>query len=173
MKQRLGVAAALVKDPELLILDEPTNGLDPAGIADMGALVDGLRAEGRTVFLSSHQLAEVEGLADRIGVMRAGRLVAEGTLAELRGAPRLLVRAAPLEQARRVLDAAAPGRVTAQDGDLMVDVALERAAALNRDLVLPGVTVAVLCPVERSLTEVFFALNEAESAVGPAHEKGV
>jgi len=171
MKQRLGVAAALVKDPELLILDEPTNGLDPEGIADMGALVDRLRAEGRTVFLSSHQLAEVEGLADRIGVMRSGRLVAEGALAELRGAPHLLVRAEPLARARQILDAAVPGRVTARAGDLIVDVAPERAAALNQDLVLAGVTVALLRPVERSLTEVFFALNQdADSAPGSARE---
>jgi len=173
MKQRLGVAAALVKDPALLILDEPTNGLDPEGVADMTALVDALRAEGRTVFLSSHQLAEVEGLADRIGVMRAGRLVAEGALADLRGAPRLLVKATPLDVARRVLDEAAPGRVTVQGGDIVVDAPPESAAALNRALVLAGVTVEVLRPLERSLGEVFFALNaQTAPAQEPAPRKG-
>lgn len=172
MKQRLGVAAALVKDPEVLILDEPTNGLDPEGVADMTALVDTLRAEGRTVFLSSHQLAEVEGLADRIGVMRAGRLVAEGALADLRGQPRLLVKARPLDLARRVLNEAVPGRVTVQGEDVVVDGPLECAAALNRALVLAGATVEVLRPLERSLTEVFFALNEqAAPAEEPAPGK--
>lgn len=159
MKQRLGVAAALVKDPELFILDEPTNGLDPEGIADMGRLLDSLRAAGRTIFLSSHQLAEVEGLADRIGVMRQGRLVAEGTVAELRGQPRLLVRAEPVAQARQVLERAAPGAVTEQDGSFLLGIDVDRAPALNRDLLNAGIAVQALQPVERSLAEVFFDLN--------------
>src|ERR687885_1451 len=98
MKQRLGVAAALLKDPELLILDEPTNGLDPAGMADMRRLVRSLGSGRRTVFLSSHLLSEVEQICDRVGVIQHGRLVAEGTLAELRGASRLLVRVEPIER---------------------------------------------------------------------------
>ena len=78
MKQRLGVAAALLKDPELLILDEPTNGLDPEGVADMRDLIRSLGRGERTVLLSSHLLAEVEQVSDRVGVVREGRLVAEG-----------------------------------------------------------------------------------------------
>src|SRR5712691_7141181 len=92
MRQRLGVAAALLHEPALLILDEPTNGLDPQGVVEMRALVRRLAGEGRTVLFSSHQLVEVEQLCDRVGVIRAGRLVVETTVAELRGGPRLLVR---------------------------------------------------------------------------------
>src|SRR5688500_12157338 len=77
MKQRLGVAAALLKDPELLILDEPTNGLDPAGMAEMRELIRSLGEGGRTVVLSSHLMGEVEQVSDRVGVIRAGTLVAD------------------------------------------------------------------------------------------------
>ena len=83
MKQRLGVAAALLKDPELLILDEPTTGLDPAGIADMRLLLRRLGQGRRTVLLSSHLMTEVEQTCDRVGIIRRGRIVAEGTLDEL------------------------------------------------------------------------------------------
>jgi ABC-2 type transport system ATP-binding protein len=159
MKQRLGVAAALVKNPELYILDEPTNGLDPEGILDMGRLIDALRAQGRTVFLSSHQLAEVEGLADRIGIMRQGRMVAEGTVPELRGKPRLLIRAEPFEQARSALEAMAPACVTMHHEAFLLDVDPERAPSLNHTLIGSGITVSAVHTVERSLTEVFFALN--------------
>ena len=80
MRQRLGVAVALLKDPELLILDEPANGLDPAGIRDMRDLLRSLGAEGRTVFVSSHQLAEVQQICDRVAIVAAGRTVVAGTV---------------------------------------------------------------------------------------------
>src|SRR5205807_8672075 len=104
MKQRLGVAAALLKDPELLILDEPTNGLDPQGMAEMRALMRALGHGGRTVLFSSHLLGEVEQICDRVGVIRQGRLIAEGTVADLRGQAKLLVRANPLKQAQRLAE---------------------------------------------------------------------
>ncbi len=85
MKQRLGVAAALMGDPELIVLDEPTNGLDPAGMADMRALVVSLARGGQTVLLSSHLLAEVQEICDRVGVINGGKLLRESTVAELRG----------------------------------------------------------------------------------------
>ena len=85
MKQRLGVAAALLGDPELLVLDEPTNGLDPAGMGDMRRLVIDLAAQGKTVLLSSHMLGEVQEICDRVGVISAGKLLTESTVAELRG----------------------------------------------------------------------------------------
>jgi ABC-2 type transport system ATP-binding protein len=87
MKQRLGVAAALLKDPALLILDEPTNGLDPEGMAAMRHLIRQLGQGERSVVLSSHLLGEVQQTCDRVGVIQQGRLVAEGTVAELRGRP--------------------------------------------------------------------------------------
>src|SRR5680860_965655 len=91
MKQRLGVAAALLKDPPLLMLDEPTNGLDPAGMADMRRLIRQLGNEGRTVLLSSHLMNEVEQVCDRVGVIARGKIVAEGTVSDLRGDAALLV----------------------------------------------------------------------------------
>src|SRR5438270_6167203 len=106
MKQRLGVAAALLKDPDLLILDEPTSGLDPQGTVEMRALIRDIRGEGRTVLLSSHLLNEVELTCDRVGVIAMGQLVAEGTVDELRarsGGRTLLIRAAPLDRAQRLL----------------------------------------------------------------------
>src|ERR671935_880922 len=100
MKQRLGVAAALLKNPELLILDEPTNGLDPQGMADMRKLMRRLGDTGRTVLLSSHMLGEGQQICDRVGVISRGALVAEGAVDELRGGESVLVRAAPLAAAR-------------------------------------------------------------------------
>ena len=102
MRQRLGVAAAILKDPRLLILDEPSNGLDPAGQAGHAALIGELRGGGRTIVLSSHDMDEVEELCDRVGIIGGGRLLAEGTPVQLRGATRLLVRAEPAERAAAV-----------------------------------------------------------------------
>src|SRR5437667_8961146 len=107
MKQRLGVAAALLKDPELLILDEPTSGLDPQGTIEMRALIKELKQGGRTVLLSSHLLNEVELTCDRVGVIAKGQLVAEGTVDELRarsGGRTLRIHATPLEQAQGLLE---------------------------------------------------------------------
>src|SRR5205085_7591304 len=103
MKQRLGIAAALLKEPEVLILDEPTNGLDPQGMADVRNLIIELGKGERTVLISSHLLGEVEQMCTRIGVIRKGKLVAEGTIDELRGATTLSVRAAPAAQAQEIL----------------------------------------------------------------------
>jgi len=88
MRQRLGLAAALVRDPEVLLLDEPTNGLDPAGIRDFRALFRALAEEGRTVFLSSHLLTEVERVCDRVAVVHRGRVVEQGRVADFVGAGR-------------------------------------------------------------------------------------
>src|SRR5919107_1626039 len=103
MKQRLGVAAALLKDPELLILDEPTNGLDPAGMAEMRTFIRDLGQGRRTVLLSSHLMNEVEQVCDRVGVIARGRIVAEGTVNELRGNEALLIRVDQPLPARELL----------------------------------------------------------------------
>ena len=96
MKQRLGVAAALMKDPELLILDEPANGLDPTGILEVRTLMRGVAAEGRTVFVSSHILSEVEHACDRVAIVAHGKCIASGRVSELlRGTDRALPRRAP------------------------------------------------------------------------------
>jgi ABC-type multidrug transport system ATPase subunit len=165
MKQRLGVAAALLQDPELLILDEPTNGLDPGGMAEMRALIRSLGQGERTVVLSSHLMGEVEQISDRVGVIRAGRLVAEGTVDELRGRAGLRVRAQPLEAARSLL-AGHPGveSVAREDGALAVTADPGLAADLNRALVTAGVAVSELTTAQSSLEDVFFALTEGETA---------
>ncbi|QIG40839.1 ABC transporter ATP-binding protein [Microbacterium sp. 4R-513] len=106
MKQRLGIANALLMPRELLVLDEPTNGLDPQGTREVRGLIRSLAAEGSTVFVSSHLLAEVEQVCTHVGVMSAGRLVASGTLDDLRrgsGAARVELQTPDLDAARRVL----------------------------------------------------------------------
>ena len=167
MKQRLGVAAALLKDPRLLVLDEPTNGLDPAGMADMRAMVRRLGAAGCTVLISSHLLGEVEQICDRVGVIAQGRLVGEGTVADLRGAADLRVVAAPLERAAgHARDLLGADAVSLVDGGLHLAVEAARAGEINSSLVCAGVTVSELRMVERDLEETFFALTGGESRVG-------
>jgi ABC-type multidrug transport system ATPase subunit len=166
MKQRLGVAAALLKDPELLILDEPTNGMDAAGMAEMRAFIRSLGESGRTVLLSSHLMSEVEQVCDRVGVIRSGKLVGEGTLDELRGQTRLRMRAEPLEAAERVV-ATLPAveQVAVVDGSLLITVDPRAAAAINRELVEGGIAVSELRPERASLEKIFLELTEgAEDA---------
>src|SRR6266851_5956789 len=164
MKQRLGVAAALLKDPDLLILDEPTSGLDPQGTVEMRALIGDLRREGRTVLLSSHLLNEVELTCDRVGVIAKGKLVAEGTVDELRarsGGISLLIRATPLDQARRLLESLLKPEQVRVDGDtLLLSVDPSQAASINRRLVSDGVDVSELRVSEQSLEDVFLQLTE-------------
>jgi ABC-type multidrug transport system ATPase subunit len=166
MKQRLGVAAALLKEPELLILDEPTNGLDPQGMIDMRKLIVELGKGSRTVLVSSHMLSEVEQMCTRIGVIQKGRLVAEGTMEELQGAITLSVRAQPAAQAQeiltRMLGAAA---VTAQDGAFTLRVEQARAAEINRALVTGGIEVSELSSGRRSLEDVFIELTGTEAGL--------
>ena len=165
MKQRLGVAAALLKDPRLVILDEPTNGLDPAGMADMRLLVRRLGAAGCTVLLSSHLMTEVQELCDRVGVVAHGRLVAESTVADLRGDRTLRIVADPPETAAAVLRArCGAGAVRVVDGGLDVTAAPHRAAALNAELVAAGVAVSELTVRERSLEQAFLDLTRTEDS---------
>jgi ABC-2 type transport system ATP-binding protein len=165
MRQRLGVAAALLKDPDLLILDEPTNGLDPAGMADMRTLIRRLGSGDRTVLLSSHLLGEVQQVCDRVGVISRGTLIAEGAVDELRGQGTLLVRAEPLalarESAERLLGT---DRVEVLDGSLRLDSDPAEAPRVTRELVLAGVAVSEVRQVERTLEDVFLELTGEEGA---------
>jgi len=169
MKQRLGVASALLGEPELIVLDEPTNGLDPAGMQDMRALVVSLARSGQTVLLSSHLLAEVQEICDRVGVINDGRLLRESTVAELRGASSLRVRATPVDRALAVaqdlVGAASVRRAPAarsaegsEDG-LVLELPASAAPEVNRALVAAGVDVFEIAPIERSLEEVFFEMT--------------
>lgn len=162
MKQRLGVAATLLGRPDLLILDEPTNGLDPAGMAEMRELITGLAADGHTVVLSSHLLSEVQEICDRVGVISGGRLLTESTVRELRGAASLFVRADPLELAfpavRRVVgDRSALLTATG----IRVDAGAAKAPAVARAVIAAGADLLELRSDEKSLEEVFFEMTES------------
>ena len=165
MKQRLGVAAALLKAPDLLILDEPTNGLDPKGMADMRALIRRLGSGERTVLLSSHLLGEVEQVCDRVGVIHRGRLISEGAVDQLRGGGGVLVvRAEPFEEAAEIA-----GRlegvegVEGTDGVLRLRTDPGRAAEINAKLVSAGLRVSELRAAERSLEDAFLELTGGET----------
>jgi ABC-2 type transport system ATP-binding protein len=163
MKQRLGVAAALLKNPELLILDEPTNGFDPQGMAEMRTLIRRLGEDRRSVLLSSHLLGEVDQVCDRVGIVNHGRLVAESSVAELRQRDGLVVRAAPLDRARDLLqDLLGVDAVTRVDGELRLATSPERAGDISLRLAGAGVAVTELRTHERSLEDVFFQLTGEE-----------
>ena len=160
MKQRLGVAAALLKDPELLILDEPTNGLDPAGMAEMREFIRSLGQGERTVVLSSHLMGEVEQVSDRVGVIRDGSLIAEGTVEELRGRASLRLRAEPLGEAARLISGLPDvDDVALLDGLLDVAVDTSQAPTINRVLVEAGIAVSELYAQKASLEDVFLELT--------------
>jgi ABC-2 type transport system ATP-binding protein len=160
MKQRLGVAAALVKDPDLLILDEPTNGLDPQGMAEMRKLIKDIGQGERTVLLSSHLLGEVEQICDRVGVISGGRLVTQSTVQELIGETGVLVRAEPVDRAQDVLNRIfGVEAVSRRDGAIYLKTDPSHSVDINRQLMSSGVGVSELRPVERSLEEVFFQLT--------------
>src|SRR4051812_16845906 len=165
MKQRLGVACALMGDPKLIVLDEPTNGLDPAGMQDMRGLVVSLARGGQTVLLSSHLLAEVQDICDRVGVIDSGRLLRESTVAELRGATSLRIRATPMARALAVAHQLAGEQGVRRSGEsrtgdgLVLDLPASSAPEVNRALVSAGADVYEITPIERSLEEVFFEMT--------------
>ena len=160
MKQRLGVAAALLKDPDLLILDEPTNGLDPQGMAEMRKLIKDIGQGDCTVLLSSHLLGEVEQICDRVGVISNGKLVKQSTVQELLGEEGVLVRAQPIDQANEILSRMfGADAITRQDGALHLKTRPAQSVEINRQLVAAGIGVSELRPFERSLEEVFFQLT--------------
>ena len=159
MRQRLGLAAALIRRPRLLVLDEPGNGLDPRGIRDLRELLTGLNEAGVTVFLSSHLLAEVEQLCTRVGVLDEGRLVLQDDLAALRAPTGRIVLDTPdADQAAALLD----GQVEERDGQQLL-VRHDDAAALNARLVGAGLRVSSIGPQQRTLEEIVLAVTGAGS----------
>ena len=150
MRQRLGLASALLRKPRLLILDEPTNGLDPRGIREIRDLLTELNDEGTTVFLSSHLLAEIEALCTRVGVMDRGRLVVQDDLEKLRAPTgRVLVGTSEPDRVIALLD----GKVEHREGQLLT-VRHPDAGALNADLVAAGIRVTQIGGERRSLEQV-------------------
>ena len=173
MKQRLAIAAALMREPELLILDEPTNGLDPGGMRDVRALVRRLAGEGLTIFLSSHLLGEIEGLCNRVAVIGHGRLLAEGTIAEVMGgaasSPEYRLATGDAEETVRILRSSTAvvgvsGPVAGELGEeVRVQVEPGGIGPVVRELVAGGVEVRALVPVRPSLEDLFLELTEGGS----------
>jgi ABC-2 type transport system ATP-binding protein len=150
MRQRLGLAAALLRQPRLLILDEPTNGLDPRGIREIRDLLIGLNEAGTTVFLSSHLLTEVEALCTRVGIVDRGRLVVQDSLAALRAPTgHVVVETPDAAQVVGILD----GQVVAREGARLV-IRHPDPAELNAVLVREGIRVAAIGEERRTLEEV-------------------
>lgn len=179
MKQRLGIAAALLSDLEVLILDEPTNGLDPAGIVEIRELLRGFGRDGRTVIVSSHQLSEIEAVCDHLMVIRLGELIFAGPMTEMMKRTREHVDIAaehPADMARLEAALVAEGwSVTAVDDVLRVDAAATRAADLNRAATAAGVTLRQLVVAQDNLEEIFLEMTgrvDGELADGRAATDG-
>jgi ABC-2 type transport system ATP-binding protein len=175
MKQRLGIAAALLPDPELLILDEPTNGLDPAGIVEIRLLLRELGQQGRTVVVSSHQLAEIEAVCDHLVIIRFGELVFSGPMADVlkRTRQHIDITAEHATQHESLHGALVAGgwSVTPIEGGLRVGAGAPRAADLNRAATAAGVTLSRLTVVQDNLEEIFLEMtgrDDWELAVGRA-----
>jgi ABC-2 type transport system ATP-binding protein len=170
MRQRLGIAASLLRQPQLLLLDEPTTGLDPAGMRDMRALVRRLADEGITVLLSSHLLGEVEELCNRVAIVRKGRVVYEGQLAELlaTAASGYRLRTKDSERARAVC-AVQRGihDVRGENGELAFQADEDAVAALSIALGEARVGVTALVPQTASLEELFLGMTEGEELSAP------
>lgn len=166
MKQRLGIAAALLAEPELIILDEPTNGLDPAGMVEVRGLIRSLAAGGRTIFLSSHLLHEVEHVCQRVAILKEGRLLAQGPVDDLlRRGRGIQVRVegdvAAVREVLQPLDWV--GAVRLQNDTLLIEAPAERAAEINDLLVSHNIAVAELRSREESLEEFFLQITEGEA----------
>ena len=172
MRQRLGLAASLLRDPQLLLLDEPTNGLDPGGMRDMRRLVARLSGEGITVLLSSHLLAEVEEICNRVAIIRRGEIAYEGTLADLRasaGSNRYRLRTTDNARAQQVLRERSEAADVILGGDeLTFTTAEAEVAEISRALVGAGLGITALVPEELSLESFFFELTEGDQPVEAA-----
>jgi len=169
MKQRLGIAAALLKDPAVLVLDEPANGLDPAGIVEVRQLLRSLGAEGRTVFVSSHILSEIQQTADRVAIIARGRLVTSGPVGDVlasRGGEGLIVRLGDLRAGLDTLMAAGIEAAMTADA-LHVSLPAHESERVTRTLAERGLFVSELRPDEVDLETVFLELTRDASEHAP------
>lgn len=161
MKQRLGIAGAMLGDPDLIILDEPANGLDPEGIREIRDIIRNMAADGRTIFLSSHLLNEVERTCSHVAIVKKGRIIHQSSMADIQaGRTSALVRAADtallLETARAYPHAV---RVVADNDAVIVDLDGDDLAALNAHLAAHGVHASYLAPRTASLEDTFMDLT--------------
>ena len=182
MKQRLGIASALLREPRLLLLDEPTTGLDPGGMRDMRELIRELGARGITVLLSSHLMPEVEELCNRVAIIRQGRVAYEGSLEELRRRAGISYRLRTTDdgRARRVAEAQAGVEEVGEgrpDGLVFKASGESAVAGLSLALAESGAQVLELTPRQATLEDLFFELTEdgfgpAEAAAGTRSTTG-
>jgi ABC-2 type transport system ATP-binding protein len=168
MKQRLGIAQALLTKPELIILDEPTTGLDPQGMKDVRELIQRLALEeGMTIFLSSHLLSEIEQVATRMAVIHCGEMKAQGSVSELLAQEAIdyALQATPIEQAMRLMQGVPWVQVLSSDGH-MIELRLEpgHAAELNKLLVANHIEVAALYP-RRTLEDFFLKVTKGAPGI--------
>ena len=164
MRQRLAIAAALLADPQLIMLDEPTNGLDPAGQHEIRALIRSLALGGRTILLCGHQLHEIEQLCDRVAILKAGQLLAQGRVADLLRRTGILIRVrSDIQQATRILQALDQVRSVSLDADqadgLLVDAAPEFVPEITAALATAGVAVTEIRSLSMSLEDVFLEIT--------------
>ena len=163
MKQRLGIASTLLLDPALVILDEPTNGLDPAGQREIRSLIPQLAREGRSVLLASHLLHEVEQICDRVAILRRGKLLQVGTVSEIVGSGGFLeIQVAEAERAAAIIEALPfVERISVEDGTLSVYAPEERGADISRALSEAGLYISSMVTRHHSLEDVFLELTDA------------
>ena len=166
MRQRLGIAASLLREPRLLLLDEPTTGLDPAGMRDMRELVKRLAAHGITILLSSHILAEVEELCNRVAIIRKGRIIYEGRLDELleSAGGEYRLRTTDQERARALLLAHGVEGAAPVDGELRFRAEAADVESLSIALGRAGIGITALVPHTATLEELFLGMTEQEAA---------
>jgi ABC-2 type transport system ATP-binding protein len=164
MKQRLGIAAALLPDPKLLILDEPTNGLDPAGIQEIRDLLSDLAKRGVTVFVSSHLLSEIEMIAEYLVMLRKGEVIFFGKTSELlhRSRPTIVAKCANQSDIERLktLVSNVGHPVSLEDGELRIDAEESWGAELNKLAFDNGILLSRITPVRPTLEETFFEMTE-------------
>jgi ABC-2 type transport system ATP-binding protein len=176
MRQRLGIAAALLRDPKLLLLDEPATGLDPAGMRDMRVLIRRLADQGMTVVLSSHLLAEVEEVCNRVAIVRTGRIVYEGEIADLKRGAGTVYRLATTDDAKafEVCRAQLGIRdVHLEHGRIAFKADESAVAELSQALVASGALIRALAPQTVTLEDLFFSLTEGEDGHVPVPEAAV
>ena len=163
MKQRLGIAAALLPKPKLLVLDEPTNGLDPAGIQEVRALLRQLADDGSTIFVSSHLLSEIEMICDQLVMLREGKVIFTGKTSELLAAQQPVVVAKPehMNDLNKLAEIAKSlgHQATVLDDSVHVKGEKNFAAELNKAAFAAGITLASLAPIQASLEETFFEMT--------------
>ena len=173
MKQRLGIAAALLRDPKLLMLDEPATGLDPAGMRDMRRLIRRLAEQGMTVLLSSHLLAEVEELCNRVAIVRSGRIVYEGEIAQLKRSAGTTYRLRTTDDERAIaICRAQAGIASVHVERRQISFTAEEATAaqLSEALVSSGVLIVAMAPETVTLEDLFFSLTEGTEPAAPEPE---